>query len=182
MMPRRIEDPEVKPAQPISAADLHQGSIYFFVNFIDEEMLIPTMRTMVYIGENLEPGDKDQVYFQDIDSVNRGVEYLSDGDGDNALFETGSKYELGHVFDFDHALDVLLGCSIRRKKKEEKSHRWPRPSEAQPPGRGEVCGSRRRVNGNTTERARWVDVGGARGKRRATKQPQRDAPRHFFRV
>jgi hypothetical protein len=91
-------DRELKSyAEPINAADLQEGSIYFFVNFVDEEMLVPTMGTMVYIGENLESDDVNQVYFQDIDSYNRGVRYRSDGDGDYALFETGSKNELGHV-------------------------------------------------------------------------------------
>jgi carboxypeptidase family protein len=95
-------------AEPISADELKKGSIYFFVNFVDEEMLIPTMDTVVYIGENLELGDEDRVYFQDIDSFNRGVRYDGEGDGEHALFQTGSKHEIGHVFNFEHALDQLL--------------------------------------------------------------------------
>jgi predicted RNA-binding Zn-ribbon protein involved in translation (DUF1610 family) len=66
------------------------------------------------VGENLEPGDEDQVYFQDIDSFNRGVRYGDDGNDDFALFQKGSKNELGHVFTLEHALDVLLACSVRR--------------------------------------------------------------------
>ena len=102
------------------ARELKTGAIYFFVNFVDEEMVIPTMDTVVYIGENLEPGDEDRVYFQDIDSFNRGVRYDSEGDGEPALFQTGSKHEIGHVFTFEHALDVLLRCSLRRKKSMER--------------------------------------------------------------
>jgi len=101
-------------AEPISADELMEGSIYFFLNFVDEEMLIPTMETVVYIGENLEPGDEDRVYFQDIGSFNRGVRYDGDGDGEHAVFQTGSKHEIGHVFNFEHALDQLLACSLRR--------------------------------------------------------------------
>ena len=122
MMSERFEGREIKSyAEPISANELREGSIYFFVNFVDDEMLIPTMQTVVYVGENFEPGDNDQVYFQDIESFNRGVTYTSEPDGDVAVFQTGSKHELGHVFDFEHALDVLLACSIRRQKRQQKA-------------------------------------------------------------
>ena len=106
---------DLKPyAEPVTPSELQVGSIYFFVNFADEEMLTPTMATMIYIGENLESGDKNQVYFQDLDSFNRGVRYGDKDDANHALFQAGSENELGHVFDFDHALDVLLSCSMRR--------------------------------------------------------------------
>lgn len=103
-------------AEPVAASELREGSIYFFVNFVDEEMLIPTMDTVVYIGENLEPGDENRVYFQDIGSFHRGVRYDGEGDGDLAVFQSGSKNEIGHVFDFEHGLDVLLACSVRRQQ------------------------------------------------------------------
>lgn len=120
-MTMRFEARELKTyAEPISANALKEGAAYFFVSFADEDMLIPVMDTVVYIGENLEPGDEDQVYFQDIMSFNRGVEYGGEGDGEPALFQTGSKNELGHVFDYEQALDQLLGCSLRRQKLMEQ--------------------------------------------------------------
>ncbi len=81
-MANRFETRELKSyAEPISASDLRKGSIYFFVNFIDEEMLVPTMQTVVYIGKNLERDYTDQVYFQDVESFNRGVTYESGANG-----------------------------------------------------------------------------------------------------
>lgn len=127
-MTNRFEARELKTyAEPISADELKEGSVYFFVNFVDEEMLIPVMGTVIFIGENLEPGDANRVYFQDIDSFNRGVRYNDEGDGDYAQFQTGSKNELGHVFDYEHALDQLLACSLRRKSsgREESDIRPP---------------------------------------------------------
>lgn len=116
-MTNRFEARELKTyAEPISAHELKVESIYFFVNFVDEEMLIPVIATVVYIGDNLEPDDEDQVYFQDIDSFYRGVRYSREGNGESAFFQTGSKSELGHVFDYEHALDQLLACSLRRRK------------------------------------------------------------------
>lgn len=105
---------DLKPyAEPIAASELQEGSVYFFVNFIDREMLIPTIETVVYVGKNLEPNDENQVYFQDIESFRNGIRY---GSGEGAVFETGSADELGHVFEYERALDVLMACSLRRQK------------------------------------------------------------------
>jgi len=103
-------------AEPISEQELKEGSVYFFVNFVDEEMLIPTMEAVVYAGKNLQADDMDQVYFQDVASFRRGVRYETAGEGDDAIFHAGSRNELGHVFDYEHALDQLLACSLRRRK------------------------------------------------------------------
>jgi len=112
-----FEQRELKSyAEPISEGELQEESVYFFVSFVDEEMLIPTMETVVYVGRNLEADDVDQVYFQDIASFRSGVRYESACEGDDAVFNSGSQNELGHVFEYEHALDVLLACSIRRGK------------------------------------------------------------------
>lgn len=106
-------------AEPVLDEELQEAAGYFLVNFVDEAMLIPTMATVVYIGRDLELEDDDQVYFQDIESFRRGVRY-DDVDGhDLAIFHSGSRNELGHVFDFEHALDQLLACALRRRKSPE---------------------------------------------------------------
>lgn len=110
-------------AEPISDAELEKGSVYFLVSFVDEQMLIPTMDTVVFVGRNLEPGDEEQVYFQDIDSFRRGILYDTAEEGDHAVFHSGSRNELGHVFDYERALDRLLVCSLRRKKVAELQKR-----------------------------------------------------------
>jgi hypothetical protein len=38
------------------------------INYADDEMLVPIMETVVFIGRNLEPNDVRQVYFQDVES------------------------------------------------------------------------------------------------------------------
>src|SRR5947209_2672600 len=76
-------------AEPLSVDDLRAGSIYFLVTFADEDMLVPIMHTAVYVGADLEPGDKDRVYFQDLESFKRGVRFDTSGDGDYALIEVG---------------------------------------------------------------------------------------------
>jgi hypothetical protein len=113
--PMRFER-ELKPyAEPVSERELKEGEIYFFVNFVDDEMLIPTMETVVFVGKNLDRGDTDRVYFQDIDSFRRGIRFSTAQDEDFAMFQSGSQSELGHVFEYEGALDVLMACSVRRR-------------------------------------------------------------------
>jgi hypothetical protein len=97
---------ELKPyAEPVSSNELQEGAVYFAVNYVDDEMLIPLMETLVFIGRNLEPGDVGTVYFQDVESYREGVRYGSDAEN-----------ELGHIFDYEQALDGLMHCSLRRKE------------------------------------------------------------------
>ena len=60
-------------AEPVSAGDLREGEVYFAINYVDDDMLIPVMETVVFIGRNLEPGDVGQVYFQDVQSYQEGI-------------------------------------------------------------------------------------------------------------
>jgi hypothetical protein len=120
-----FEQREIKPyAEPISARDLQEGTIYFFLNFVDDDMLLPTLEPVVFIGRNLEKDDEGQAYFQDVDSFQRGIRYDSIDESDSTAFYSGSENELGHVFEYERALDALLACSLRRQKSALK--RGPR--------------------------------------------------------
>jgi hypothetical protein len=103
-------------AEPVSSTELREEAIYFAVNYVDDEMLIPSMETLVFIGRNLEPGEVGRVYFQDVQSYREGFRYDSDSEDELAKSETGSENEIGHIFDYERALEVLMRCSIRRKQ------------------------------------------------------------------
>lgn len=102
-------------AEPISAGELTKGEIYFAVNYIDDEMLIPRIETLVFLGKNLEPGDVGEAYFQDVSSHREGITYDSDSDAGIATFYSGAENELNHIFNYEHALEELMRCSLRRK-------------------------------------------------------------------
>ena len=107
---------DLKPyAEPVSSGELKEGSVYFALNYIDEAMLIPTMETVVYIGRDLEPGDSGQVYFQDVASYTRGVRYGASNKGDHGRFYAGSENEVGHIFEYENALEQLMSCLLRRQ-------------------------------------------------------------------
>jgi hypothetical protein len=113
----RFEERELKPyAEPISAGELKEGSVYFSVNYVDEAMLIPVVEPVVFIGSNLDADDHGRVYFQDIESYRAGVRHDTASADDQATFLTGSDKRIGHIFEYESALDELLRCALRRRE------------------------------------------------------------------
>jgi hypothetical protein len=118
----RFEARDLKPyAEPVSADELEAGAVYFSLTFVDDEMLLPSMQPLVFIGRDLEAEDTGQVYFQDVGSYRRGVRYESAGLAENAVFTSGSEEELGHIFKYEQALEVLMACSLRRRKTSDSA-------------------------------------------------------------
>jgi len=112
----RFEARELKPyAEPISAGDLQVGAIYFSVQFADDDMLIPIVEPLVFIGRHLTRDDQGSVYFQDAGSYREGIRFESPETG-AAVFYAQAEHEINHVFEYERALDLLLACSLRRKK------------------------------------------------------------------
>jgi|SRR5690242_19733726 hypothetical protein len=110
----RFEARELKPyAEPVSPEDLREGEVYFAVFYLDDNATIPVLTPRVFIGRDLDPGDKDELYFQDFDSYKRGVRFESATKKDEAIFETGAEK---HIFEYENALDVLMSCALRRRK------------------------------------------------------------------
>lgn len=113
----RFEGRELKPyAEPVSAAELRQGETYFTLNYADEELLLPYLEPVVFVGWDLSPEDRGQVYFQDSESYRRGVRFGDETGGETATFQFGDGASIGHVFEFERALDMLLACAIRRQR------------------------------------------------------------------
>jgi hypothetical protein len=111
---------DLKPyAEPVRSEQLREGVVYFSIQFADEEMQIPIVGTWVYAGRRLDPEDtEDLVYFQDVESYQQGFRYGSeDIDAPDASFQAQPEQELNHFFDYEHALNELLKCSLRRQAK-----------------------------------------------------------------
>ncbi len=108
---------DLKPyAEPVAASSLAEGREYFSVQYADEDMLIPVIETWVYLGKDLEKAGDQLLYFQDIESYRQGVRYNSAG-SDRAVFQVAEPGKANHIFQFDHALDELMKCSVRRNSR-----------------------------------------------------------------
>jgi hypothetical protein len=109
----RFEERELKPyGEPVSATYLKEGSVYFSVTFVDDDMKIPIMQTLVYVGKRDE-----KFIFQDVESFFEGVTYDSAHEGDLATFSQCDEPGLNSVFEYEKALDSLMKCSLRRRSK-----------------------------------------------------------------
>lgn len=102
----RFEAKDLKPyAEPVVEIELAKGKVYFAVTFADDAMLNPVVETLVFVGKSR----KGIFRFEDIDSYNKK------GRGTRTLYECRGD-SLSNIFEFEHALDVLMRCALRRRK------------------------------------------------------------------
>jgi len=105
-------------AEFVDPAALIVGNVYFRVGFHDEEILIPELVPLVFIGRDLIPGDMNRWYFQDYTSFRDGVRF-DQTDTTEAVFDVfGGGESVVAVCEYERALDQLLRCSLRRRGKE----------------------------------------------------------------
>ena len=115
-----IEGREIPPfAEPAFEDDLELHEVYFSVHFVDTDMLVPEIMTMVYVGKDIEKiGDKKH-YFQDISSHRQGVRF------DNVeiakppcspvfVVSECKNGKVNNIYSFSTMLNELLKCSLRQ--------------------------------------------------------------------
>lgn len=103
--------------QPIPSDQLIEGETYFHVLYVDRDMKIPMISSLVYIGKNFGDDEVSTLYFQDPRSYRAGVRITDENlDPDSVQLESFPEASFHGVFDFDHALEELMKCSLRRKE------------------------------------------------------------------
>jgi len=88
--------------------------VYFSLQFVDAEMLVPVLEPLVFIGQNLVPNDVGTLYFQDAGSYWLGTRFDSARDDQSAFYAQGED-EIEHIFEYERALELLVDCSMRRR-------------------------------------------------------------------
>jgi len=102
---------------PIERQDLVVGGVYFQVNYIDDDMQIPCMDTMVFIGTDIVP-DHPGFFFQDAQSHSEGMRHDDNANHNLVRIFHCDESSLRGVYDFEHALESLMRCSLRRTKQK----------------------------------------------------------------
>jgi hypothetical protein len=111
-----FESRELKSfAEPVLAADLRAGEVYFTVQYVDDKLCVPIISPLIFLGKNLTEGDTDLLYFQDFESHAMGIRYESRTDEESVAFYGYGSHELNHIFEYERALDLLMKCSLRRR-------------------------------------------------------------------
>ena len=112
----RFEERELTSyAQPITNG-VKEGEVYFSVQYADEDLLVPIVETLVFVGTDLNAGDVNLLYFQDVESYRQGVRHDS-AKAEEATFQVGTKGRTNHIFEYERALEELMRCALRRRKK-----------------------------------------------------------------
>ncbi|MCA9233489.1 MAG: hypothetical protein KDA57_22815 [Planctomycetales bacterium] len=112
----------------VPSDELRVGCTYFRVTYLDDELRIPQLLPVTYLGRDLE-AETPGLYFQDSGSYLAGERYL-EGDAPGSFppysslssaigspggwLEVIESAECSGVAEFEAALDVLLLCSLTR--------------------------------------------------------------------
>ncbi|UOD27742.1 hypothetical protein INH39_19815 [Massilia violaceinigra] len=102
-------------AEPIEVFELRQGDLYFMLNYFDEDLLIPELQTLVFLGREVTGENVSLLYFQDIESYTIRGPYPNFTDGPGDIFHCTDD-QLGCIFRLDKAVSALQNCVKRREK------------------------------------------------------------------
>jgi hypothetical protein len=113
----RFEERELKDyAEPVIPVQLRRGGVHFSVQFVDEDLLVPVVQPLVFLGKDLTGAAQEHVFFQDFESYCQGLRYDSAAENDRHLFQIAATSNIKHIFEYERALDVLMSCALRRRK------------------------------------------------------------------
>jgi hypothetical protein len=109
---------ELKPyAEPVAVPKLVQGDIYFIVTYVDNHMLVPDIKTLVFLGRDVANEGDDLLYFQDIDSYVKSGAFPNNASAGGELY-TCANNQLNNIFELDNMRDELRRCAMRRSGRQ----------------------------------------------------------------
>lgn len=101
-------------AQSVRPSELVKGSTYFMVSYVDDDLLIPIVEPMVFLGRSIH-GDADgKLYFQNAESFTHHGPYPEATDGDQDVFAFPDE-GLGSILNLDEAVEELQRCLARKR-------------------------------------------------------------------
>jgi hypothetical protein len=103
-------------AEPVEEHKLIVGRTYFSVQFLDEDLVIPIVEPVVYLGQSTtEPTRNRRLQFQYAKSC-FPAECGNALAADEVVIFSQAAGQCRHIFEFEQALDILLRCSLRRAR------------------------------------------------------------------
>ena len=102
-------------AEPIPSEEMQVGRVYFALQFLDGALLVPHLYPLIFLGLDLDGGSRNMHYFQDFDSYRAGVRYGSHSEEESASFHIYQSNTGRPIFDYEHALRLLMRCGLDRR-------------------------------------------------------------------
>lgn len=90
------------------------GKLYFMVQYIDSDLLVPVVQSVIFIGKNVDGEGEDLWYFQDVESHATLGEYPNAEVGPGDIFVL-PREGLSSIVVLDAVVKDLSECSGRRK-------------------------------------------------------------------
>jgi hypothetical protein len=94
---------------------MKDGRVYFALQFLDRDLLVPVLYPLVFLGFNLDGNDPSLRFFQDFESFAAGIRYSTRSDNDSEYFHVYGPEDGKHIFEYEHALEGLMRCALNRR-------------------------------------------------------------------
>jgi hypothetical protein len=94
--------------------DLLQDSVYFLVTFSDQERLTPTLEPVRFVGQRRCNDGASGLFFEGVGPYGLKWGSASIGPNDAEVPLTIAENDLGDLFKFEGALELMMQCSLRR--------------------------------------------------------------------
>lgn len=119
-----LQNTELKPyAEPVPASALSPKENYFMVTYLDVGMLVPEIKTLVFLGKDIDDTGNVRLNFQDIESYVALGAYTNRAQGMGELY-TCAENQLKNIFELDKAIDELTRCALRRAKRPSGAYEF----------------------------------------------------------
>lgn len=109
-------------AEPVTPSDLRKDQSYFMVTYVDEDMLVPVVQTLIFLGRNATGKHPGFLCFQDAESFFDLGPYPQKKRGPGDLYVCPDE-GLSNIFTLEKALKSLSRCLERRTRKKPRGRK-----------------------------------------------------------
>lgn len=102
-------------AEPVSPQEMQEGRVYFALQFLDRDLLVPHLYPLIFLGTDLDGESENLRVFQHFNSYIARARYDTHSEQDSECFQYYGQEEGKHIFDFENALKVLMRCALTRR-------------------------------------------------------------------
>lgn len=103
-------------AKSVRSSELVEGSTYFMVAYADDDMHVPMVEPLVFLGRDINGKADGQLYFQDAQSYMHGGPHPENTTDDQELFKFPDD-GLGSILTLDEAVEEMQRCLARKHRR-----------------------------------------------------------------
>lgn len=101
---------------PVDVSELEEEEIYFMLSYVDDNLFVPQIRTLIFLGRDVAEEKEGLLYFQDVDSYIRLGRYPNSSNGSGEIYICADD-QLACFFTLANAVLALKNCVERRANK-----------------------------------------------------------------